>query len=131
MSWLVRLVDWDKNAVIIEYPWQQQNTPSSAPIPPATTPPTPPNTGTRAAVANHPSPPPNMMRDEHREKSDKAKVVNISFNNNMGSKSRPGESSIFLYNTGQNFNGSGTQKNGDVDIRNQAGRYGNLYFQFP
>lgn len=117
LSWLVRLVDWDKNTVFAPYPQQQQrNTPTSAPSPSATTP-------------NHPSPSPSIRQSEHSEKTDKPKVVSINFNNQLGSTSGPGGPSS-LCNTGQNFNGSGTQKNGDVDVRNNVGRYEHLYFTF-
>lgn len=66
--------------------------------------------------------------------SEKCKVE-INLNSLMGSSAGPsgtvgGVAPPSLYNSGQNTNGSGTQNNGDVDIRNKVGKYENFNFMF-
>lgn len=77
-----------------------------------------------------------LVNSEVLHSSKLGKHVTINFINQMDSNSRPGSTAggggsglSSLYSTGQNVNGSGTQKTGDVNIKQVVGSYENVYIE--
>lgn len=80
-------------------------------------------------------PPPGYSKHSVELDACKMVVINNNFNHQITPNSGPGSTGgkgapFSLYNSGQNSNGSGTQNNGDVSIRNEIGRDEKLKFQF-